>query len=161
MQLMPFKSNLNPSKWGRSVDRDIFGLQREINETLDTFLSRAGFSSPQVYDMSFYPAVDLQDREDRYLLEAELPGMKEDEVQLELHNNVLSIRGVKESEAKKKNDDYTYTERYFGSFRRDIPFEDPVDADNVKAELKNGILHIELLKLEKKKKSHKKIKITN
>ena len=58
-----------------------------------------------------------------------------------------------------RDEGYLCVERSYGSFRRDIPFEDEIDQDSIKAELKNGVLHVELAKKEKALESHKKIQI--
>jgi len=158
MQLMPFRTNPF-SKMGRNLERDFFGSQSNMNDVLDNFFGRSMASTPQLYDMNIYPAIDVKDKEDKYQLEAELPGLEENDVQLDLHNNVLTITGQKNSESKTETEDFMHAERYFGAFRRDIPFEEEVDPDNVKAVLKKGILHIELTKREGRKKSHKKIEI--
>lgn len=158
MDIMPLRSKVFP-RLGSSMNRDFTGYQREMNDALDNFFGRATSNAPQIYDMNLYPVVDIKNKDDKYLLEAEFPGMKEEEVELDFHNNVLTIKGERKSETKKEDDGFTHTERYFGSFRRDIPFEDEVDPENVKAKLKNGILHIELKKRENGKKSHKRIKI--
>ncbi|MBT3980980.1 MAG: Hsp20/alpha crystallin family protein [Bacteriovoracaceae bacterium] len=160
MELLPFKSKLFP-RWGRALERDFSGLQREMNDVLDTFFGRNAFSTPQIYDMNFYPAVDIQERDDKYLIEAELPGMTEADIDLDFHNNVLTIRGEKKSEIKNKDNGFTHSERYCGSFKRDIPFYDKVNPEAIVAELKKGILHIELSKKEKGKQSHRKIEINH
>ncbi len=160
MELTPFKSNLFP-QWGRTSDRDFNALQREMSDVLDSFLGRQSFNAPQVYDMSFYPAIDVKEKNEKYILEAELPGIDENAVELDFHNNVLTIQGERKSEVEKKEEGFSRTERYLGSFRRDIPFECEVNPDNIQAELKNGILCVELMKKEKGSMSHKKIKIVH
>lgn len=158
MDVMPFRTKLLP-KWGRSIDRDFTSLQREMSDVLDNFLGHSSTMFPRIYDMSLFPAVDIKDEIDRYLVEAELPGMKEEDIELDFHNNILTIKGERMTESQKEYQGYSHCERYFGAFRRDIPFEEDVLADNVSAELKKGILHIELMKKEKGKKNHKKIEI--
>jgi len=158
MDITPFRTKLLP-KWGRSSERDFTSLQKEMNEVMDNFLGHSLSAFPRIYDLSLFPAVDVKDEADRYMIEAELPGMKEDDIELDLHNNILTIKGDRETESQNQSEGYSHCERYFGSFRRDIPFEEEVIPENVSAELKKGILHIELMKKEKSKKSHKKIEI--
>ena len=78
---------------------------------------------------------------------------------LDFHDNVLTLQGERKSEFKEEKEGYYHAERSLGTFRRDIPFDDEVNSEKVKAKLKNGTLHIELLKKENSKKTHKKIEI--
>jgi len=158
MDLMPFSSKFFP-RWERSVDKNFSNLQREINGVLDSFFDRSSINKPRIYDINLYPVVDIQSQDDKYILEAELPGIKEKEVELDFHNNILTVRGEKKSETKSRDNTTTHTECYYGSFRRDIPFEEEIDPEEIKAELKKGVLHVELMKKEKGKRSHKKIEV--
>ena len=158
MSLVPFRSELLPSR------KDIFNqnfmsLRDEMDDWMNNFLTQSTMSRPRLRSVDFFPAVDIQDKDDKYVLEVEIPGMKEDEIELDLHDNILTLKGERKSEIKEEEEGYYHAERSFGSFRRDIPFSDQVNTDKVKADLKNGILHIDLMKKEKNKENHKKIKI--
>ncbi len=158
MELRPFKSRFTPSKTSM-FGREFSDIQREMSEVLDSFFGASTAAAPQIYNLGYYPAVDIQDKEDKYLLEAELPGMKESEVDLSLHNNILTIKGEKKLESKTVKEGYTHSERLYGQFRRDIPFDDLVDADKVKAKLQDGILSIEIMKQAGAAQSTRKIAI--
>ena len=160
MSLTSWRSSLLPS-FARSGRREMTSLQREMDELMDSFFEKKGLAVPHLYDFNLYPAIDVKEEEGKYVCEAELPGLTEGDISLDLHNNILTIKGEKKSEMQKKESDYTCTERYFGSFRRDIPFGDEVNPEEVKAQLKNGVLKIELEKKEKSKVSHKKIAIAH
>jgi HSP20 family protein len=153
--------SLIPWTAGRARAGDeMVAFQREMNSLLGNFFNRGESTSPLMsFDMSFYPSVDIKEKEDKYLLDADVPGMKEADIDLDFHNNVLTIRGEKKSESATKDAGCVCTERSYGSFRRDISFDDDVDQEKIKAELKAGVLHVELVKKEKSKTSHQKITI--
>ena len=158
MSLVPFKSDLLPSR-SRLFDRDFLSLRDDMDNLMNNFFSPSTSIFPRISSMDFYPAIDIQEKDDKYLLEVEVPGMKEDEITLDLHDNTLTIKGERKSELKEENQGYYHTERSFGSFRRDIPFYEAINSEKVKADLKNGVLKVELLKKESSNKAHKKIKI--
>jgi HSP20 family protein len=137
---------------------DLMSFQREMNNLVGSFFNRGDLINPQ-FESSFYPSVDIKEKENKYLLDADLPGMNDADVSVDFQNNVLTIKGEKKSEKESKDEDCVCIERSFGSFRRDIAFNDDIDKDNIKAELKNGVLHVELAKKEKSKESHRKIQI--
>ena len=160
MNLLPFRTKQNlRGGWNKPLDRDLSTLQRDMSDFLGDFLGLSGESLPRIYDMGLYPAVDIKNESDRYLIEAELPGMKEEDIYIDIYDNVLSIKGKRESESNREEAGYFHSERYYGAFRRDIPLEEKVRTDDVTAELKKGVLHIELMKKQKRDKDHKKITI--
>ena len=158
MNLVPFQSDLLPSR-SSLWDRDFLSLRNEMDNLMNNFFTQGSFNRPLIRSMGYFPAVDIQEKDGKYLLEAELPGMAEDEIDLDLHDNILTLKGERKSEFKEEKEGYYHAERSLGTFRRDIPFNEQVDPDKVKAELKNGILHIEVAKREDDGKAHKKIKI--
>lgn len=159
MNLVPWKSSaLSPFSRTR-IDDDLMSFQREMNNLMNSFFTRSDISMPQFQEMTFSPTVDLKEKDDKYLLDADVPGMSEGDIDIDFRNNTLTIKGEKKSEKETKDAGYVCVERSYGSFRRDIPFDDEIDQDNIKADLKNGVLHVELSKKEKGKTSHKKIPI--
>jgi HSP20 family protein len=165
MNLVPWKStnvapfsNVMPFSRTRIGD-EISSFQRDINNLMSTFFNRGDLNTSQLFDTSFSPSIDLKEKDDKYLLDADMPGMNEADIDIDFHNNTLTIRGEKKSEMETKEAGCVCVERSYGSFRRDIPFDEEIDQDNIKADLKNGVLHVELIKKEKSKTPHKKIAI--
>ena len=152
MSLVPFQSKLIPSR-SNLFDRDFFSLRDDMDNLMNNFLTQGLSRLPRISNMDFYPAVDIQEKDDKYLLEVDIPGMTEDEINLDFHDNVLTLQGERKSEFKEEKEGYYHAERSLGTFRRDIPFDDEVNSEKVKAKLKNGTLHIELLKKENSKKT--------
>jgi HSP20 family protein len=113
----------------------------------------------QMFETNMFPSVDIREKDNKYLLDADLPGMKDTDISMDFHNNTLTIQGEKKSESEIQDEGYVCVERSYGSFRRDIPFRDDIDQDSIKAELTNGVLHVELTKKERPKETHRKIQI--
>lgn len=158
MQLRPFKRQVT-RPWFQAAEKELTGLQKEMNHVFDAFFERPLMSRSNIYQMDLYPAIDVKETDDCYILEADMPGIKEKDLELDLHNNILTICGEKSSKSEHKDKDYYQSERYFGSFRRDIPFEEEVNPNQIEATLKEGVLNVVINKKEKGKTTHQKIKI--
>jgi HSP20 family protein len=104
------------------------------------------------------PAVDVREDVNNYFVEAELPGMKKEDISLELENNVLSIRGERKFERKEEGENYHFMERSYGSFYRSFSLPKNVDGEKIGAEYKEGVLTVTLPKKEEVKP--KKVEIT-
>jgi HSP20 family protein len=86
--------------------------------------------------------IDLIDRDDHYVLRANVPGLELDEVKLEVEDDVLTVSGEHEETSEEKKDDYVRRERRFGSFSRSIALPKGVTADQVEATCKDGVLEV-------------------
>jgi HSP20 family protein len=94
------------------------------------------------------PAVDLGENEKSYLVTAELPGVRKEDVTVELHEDVLTIRGEKRSEREEKKDRPHWVERSYGSFCRSFTLPPTAVAEELKASFQDGVLTIEIPKKE-------------
>jgi HSP20 family protein len=97
------------------------------------------------------PALDLYDDKDSFVVSAELPGMKKEDISITLHDGVLTISGERKHERENKEGETFRSERYFGKFQRSVTLPALVDASKVKASYKDGILWVELPKAEEAK----------
>ena len=133
-------------------------LHREMNRLFDDVFRgfRSTSLSPLMEDRFGWPKIELNDGEKELIVSAELPGMTEKDVQVEIANGVLTIRG--EKKAERIGEGKYFTERYYGSFERQIPLED-VHEDKAEASFKNGVLTISLPKSEKPREGIKRIAI--
>lgn len=134
-------------------------LQNEMNELIRRFNGDFG-----VFDLdlsSFLPRVEVKEKDKSYIIKAEVPGMKEDEINVTLQDNNLIIECERKSD--KEDDKYGYysSEFNYGSFYRSIPFSDEVNPETVKASCKSGILRVELDKVNPGSHKSKKIPILN
>ncbi|MDF1512413.1 MAG: Hsp20/alpha crystallin family protein [Anaerolineae bacterium] len=126
------------------------GLQRDINNMFDDFFNRAFSMRPFGFDSGwdqFSPRVDVVDGDESITVTAELPGLDEKEIDLTLNQNVLQISGEKKAESEDKGRNYYRMERSYGMFRRAINLPCEVDAENVEATFKKGVLTITLPKV--------------
>jgi HSP20 family protein len=107
---------------------------------------------------SWLPAVDVFDTKESVVLKAELAGMKPDDIQIEVEDNVLTIKGERRFEEKVEEDRYYRVERRFGSFQRSIALPQGVNAEGIQASYEDGILEVRVPKAEEEKP--KKITVT-
>lgn len=128
----------------------------DIDRIFENFFNDAVF--PSFYNRSSFMRVDIKENENAYLLEAELPGVSKDQINIETDNDLLTI-SVNQDESKEVNEsNYLRRERRCCSMRRSFNIEN-IDADNIKAKMENGILSLELPKHEPDKKAVRKIDI--
>jgi len=133
------------SNWSSS-DR-LASLRDEVNRLFD-------FSWPS-RDTGLFsgwsPALDVSDDKDNLVVKVELPGLKKEEINLSLHDGVLTISGERKREVEKKDGESFRSERYFGKFQRSVTLPTAVDSNKVNASYKDGVLTVELPKAEEAK----------
>jgi len=105
------------------------------------------------------PAVDIKDAGDKYIVQAELPGIRKDDVEIEIVDNMLEIRAKKEEEKEEKGVGYVRRERGRLSFYRRIPMYEDIDPDKIEAKMEDGVLEIALPKLRKVEEKRKKVEV--
>ncbi len=129
--------------------RELDTIQSEFNRLFDGFFNtRTGNGSGP---RRWIPAMDLAETEDALVLKADLPGLTEDDVEIEVKDNVLSVSGERKAESEEKRKGYHRIERSYGSFSRSLTLPDGVEPDQVKAEFANGVLEVRVPKPEERK----------
>jgi HSP20 family protein len=98
--------------------------------------------------VSWYPAADIYDTKDNYVLKIEVPGLSKKDVNIEVEDNILSVKGERKEEKDEKKDGYRRTERHSGVFYRAFRLPRNVDAGKIGASLKDGILELKVAKPE-------------
>jgi len=135
-------------------------LQRDMNRLFDDFFrgfDLAPLGSDRWLDGgSGWPKIEVSESEKDVKITAELPGLDEKDVEVQLANGMLAIRGEKRTETEDK--DRLFSERFYGRFERRIPLDD-VDEDKVSASFKNGVLSLVLPKSAKAQEKVKRIAI--
>ena len=111
------------------------------------------------FNDNFYPRIDISEDKENINVVAEIPGVKKDEIKITLQDNILTIEGEKKKEIEQKEKNFFRNERMYGSFKRCFTLPDPVDSDKVDAKFENGMLNIQLKKIEPKTKSEKVIEL--
>lgn len=102
-------------------------------------------------DDSYAPSMDVRETPDAFIVEADIPGMNKEDVTIEVSDNVVTVKGERRSDREEKKDNYHFTERRFGSFRRSVAIPGGFSNDKVSAKFENGVLTITLPKQEEKK----------
>jgi len=97
------------------------------------------------------PVVDIYEDKDNFVVKAELPGMKKEDIDVSLHDGSLSISGERKSEQKWEDAEVHRAERFFGRFQRTVALPSAVDAGKIKAQYKDGVLTVTLPKAEEAK----------
>lgn len=121
---------------------DPFAEMSRLQDQFPSFWGRAGEEA-----RSFRPAVDIREEDNAYLVHAELPGVKQDDIHIEVERGLLTIRGERKfasDETTKKS--FRRVERFYGSFSRSFSLPDNADADHISAELKEGVLDVRIPK---------------
>jgi len=108
---------------------------------------------------NFYPRIDISEDKENINVIAEIPGVKKDEIKITLQDNILTIEGEKKKETEQKEKNFFRSERMYGSFKRCFTLPDLVDSNKVDAKFENGMLNIQLKKIEHKVKSEKVIEL--
>ncbi len=133
-------------------------LRDEIDRLFESPLAELARTS-QILS-GWTPALDLFEDKDNFVVKAELPGMKREEIEVSLHEGSLSISGERKSEEKHSDAEVYRTERFFGRFQRTVTLPTPVAADKVKASYKDGVLTVTLPKTEEAKPKQIEVKVS-
>ena len=132
--------------------RELSSLQGEMNRLFSAFFDGPGPGANGGAGMinRWIPAMDLVEQDEHYVLRADLPGMREDDVSIELENNVLSISGERKHESAEGKGFYRL-ERAGGAFSRSLTLPEGVDAEAIAASFQDGVLELRIPKPEQRK----------
>jgi HSP20 family protein len=122
--------------------RELDSLQGDMNRLFDRFFE----GRPNGTGRRWIPAMDLVETDDHLVLRGDLPGLTEDDVDIEIKDNVLTVSGERKSENEEKGEGYHRVERSFGSFSRSLSLPQGVDAQKVDAQFDNGVLEVRIPK---------------
>lgn len=151
---MAFKNlNLPTERTGSPL----VSFRNEMNDFFDRF-AREIF--PDTDSGNFMPRVELKDNGTSYTLSAELPGLKEEDINVSLEDNALILQGERKNETKKEGKGFYRSEFSYGSFYRAIPLASDVNAETVEASYDNGVLKVTMDKVPEIENKSKKIPIT-
>jgi len=131
-------------------------LRDEIDQVFQS--SFGNWGGTKGFFEGWSPAVDLIDEKDKFIVQAELPGMKKDEIEVSLHGDMLNISGERKKEHEEKEGEGYRSERYFGRFQRSVQLPQAVDGNKIEATYRDGVLCISLPKTEEAKRKQIPIK---
>ncbi len=139
--------DLMPMRGKRSGEHPLSRVRDEIDDVFDRFFRDPfGTSLGLLNQTASFPRLDLSETDNEVTVRAELPGVRPEDVNLEVTGNVLRISGQKSEEHEEMSRDFRYSERQYGSFARTIQLPTGVDANNVDATYKDGVLCIRMPK---------------
>ncbi|MBU8910267.1 MAG: Hsp20/alpha crystallin family protein [Desulfobacterales bacterium] len=127
MRLVRYNPMNELAFWGNSFNDSFFNTKPKTEE-------------------SWYPAVDILNEKDNVVLNIELPGVKKEDISVNIEDRVLTIKGERKFENEEKKDSYFKKERSYGSFKRSFSLSDDILTDNVDADFKDGVLKLTLKK---------------
>jgi HSP20 family protein len=132
---LTLRNNTAPSRY---VSRDPFQMARELLAWDPFFGARPA--------TAFAPAFEVKETTDSFILKADLPGVAEADLDINVHNNILTVSGTRSAEERKEGESYALYERQFGSFSRSFSLPDMADGERVEAKLDQGVLTLTVAK---------------
>jgi HSP20 family protein len=135
----------------RKRERERSSLARLHDEMDDLFRSFFEDADMPILRRGRWPAIDIAENDNEFVVKAEVPGCKAEDIDISVHGNTVSISGEKKEQQQKKEKGYYHSERYYGSFRRDLNLPAGLDTDKIEATCKDGVLILTLPKSEKAK----------
>ncbi|MBI3804130.1 MAG: Hsp20/alpha crystallin family protein [Nitrospirae bacterium] len=133
-------------------------MERIFQDFFRDFRDLASWNPQSVLALtSSFPTVEMAEEKDKYVVKVETPGLEKEDIRISITDNTLHLRGEVRQEESQEDRNYIFSERVYGTFSRDIPLPSAVNADQVRATVKNGVLSIELPKA--KEAMSKEIKV--
>ena len=134
--------------------RELSSLQNEMNRLFNAFFetpATGGGGGNGGTMRRWLPAMDLVETDEHFVLRADLPGLTENDVNIELEDNVLTVSGERKTEQEDKREGFYRVERSFGQFRRSLTLPEGVDAEGISANFDKGVLEVRIPKPEERK----------
>jgi HSP20 family protein len=132
--------------------RELNTIQQEMNRLFNTFFEAPAPGNGGSSTLRrWIPAMDLVETEDDFILRADLPGLSEKDVNIELEGNVLTISGERKAEHEERKEGYYRVERSSGTFSRSLTLPEGVDPGSVRASFDRGVLEVRIPKPEERK----------
>ena len=138
---------------------DPFDAFSRMSAELEDWFDRSGQSAMEdmrgLYEGDWSPRLDLYENDDSYFMKIDVPGVRQEDLELSVTNNVLTLKGKRllddDEKSRKTKKQYQRDERFQGTFQRTVPMQVPVDSNKIEAHLSDGVLFITLPKREESK----------
>ena len=132
--------------------RRLFNLNDRFGSRLfDNFFYPSLRRDPEEVDWNWNPVVDIYENEGTYVVTAEIPGVDKKDIEIDVKDRILKLKGERSSDKERKDDHYYRRERCFGKFERTFSLPDNVNPDSIEASFKDGVLKLEIPKPEESK----------
>jgi len=137
---------------------DVLSMQRNINKMFESLFHGSSVDA-EIAASVWNPAVDVEEREQEFVVRVELPGVAKDDVHITTRENILTLRGEKKQQKETKESNYHRMERSYGSFQRSFTLPGSVKNDRIEASFKDGILEVVVPKAEEAKARAIEVKV--
>ncbi len=131
--------------------RDVMSLQERMNELFERTMRRRADEEEGLAPRAWSPAVDIYETDEKMVIKAELPGLKKEDIDIEVRDNTLTLKGERKFEKEIKQENYHRVERAYGSFQRSFTLPSTIKQEAIEATFKDGILEVSLPKAEEVK----------
>ncbi|WED42585.1 Hsp20/alpha crystallin family protein [Legionella cardiaca] len=131
-----------------NMKRDYYPLTRDFTHFLENFFKGQPEDSSFIDTSSWAPAVDIKEEKNRFIVLADIPGVKKEDIHISLEKNILTIQGERHFEKTETRDNYSRVERTQGQFYRRFSLPETADETKISAKCKNGVLEIAIPKKE-------------
>ena len=140
--------------------RDVVTLQDRMNRMFDQALSKTRADDEEGLTASTWvPAVDIFETADSIVMKAELPGVSRENIDIQVRDNTLTLKGERKFEREVKDENYLRIERSYGAFQRAFSLSTVIQQDKIKAVFKDGVLEVTLPKAEEAKSKQVKVEV--
>lgn len=137
------------SKW--DPYKDLLTIQERMNHLFDESLSRAKDAGDEIVRTGWSPPVDIYETDKNIILKAELAGINKTDIEVEIKDNIIILKGERKFEKNVEEENYNRMERFYGSFQRVFTLPYLVDKDNINAKFEHGVLEIIVKKISEQK----------
>ena len=156
------KRDLAPVRYWAPMGFGPVNLMREMERMMEEMTKDIDYSiwPPALSVGPRFPAVDIKDEGDHYLVEADLPGLSKEDVEVMVGEGILDITAKKEERREESNEGYVRRERGFVSFHRRLNLPDDAAEDGLEAKLEDGVLKVQVRKTKEGMEKRKKVEVT-
>src|ERR1700678_4522411 len=139
--------------------RDVVALQNRMNSLFQDFSRNGSGEKEPVTAAGFVPPVDIYEDEQKLVLKLEIPGIRQEDLDVRMENSTLSVKGERSFESEGKEENFHRVERRYGSFYRAFTLPNTVDPNSIKADYEAGVLTLELHKRAETKPKQIKVNV--
>lgn len=129
----------------------LFNMNDHFSSLVDNFFYPSLRHAAEVSDWNWNPVVDIYEDEGAYVITAEIPGVDKKDIKIDVKDRILTLKGERSSDKAPKEDNYYRRERCYGKFERTFSLPENVNPDSIEASFKDGVLKLEIPKLEESK----------
>jgi HSP20 family protein len=140
--------------------RDVLALQNRMNSIFQDFSRGNGSGENELVTATgFVPPVDIYEDENKLVLKVEIPGMRQEDLDVRMENNTLTVKGERSFQTEEKEENFHRVERRYGTFYRAFTVPNTIDPESIKADYDAGVLRIELHKRPETKPRQVKVSV--